>query len=135
MIFSMSSRNGDESAQDSEIVGRIIGQIFYPGFSDMSEEFQQEFAVRIDHYVRKAAHATEYSILAVLAIMAFCSVGRGYLTAVIFSISDEIHQLFVPGRSGQITDVIIDGCGALIGVILIKITLKTIETYTEIKGK
>lgn len=37
--------------------------------------------------------------------------------AVIFAISDEVHQLFVPGRGGQIKDVIIDSAGALVGII------------------
>jgi len=37
-----------------------------------------------------------------------------------YSISDEIHQLFVPGRSGQVTDVILDSCSSFIGMMLIK---------------
>ena len=32
--------------------------------------------------------------------------------------TDEFHQLFVPGRSGQITDVILDSCGVLTGVLV-----------------
>ena len=32
---------------------------------------------------------------------------------------DELHQLFVPGRSGQVKDVLIDGCGAVIGALII----------------
>lgn len=33
--------------------------------------------------------------------------------------TDEIHQLFVSGRSGRITDVLIDGCGAVAGTLII----------------
>jgi len=35
-----------------------------------------------------------------------------------FAISDEIHQLFVPGRAFQIQDLLIDGTGTLVGVLL-----------------
>jgi len=40
------------------------------------------------------------------------------LPAVIYSVSDEFHQLFVPNRTGQISDIIIDSSGALIGALL-----------------
>lgn len=40
-------------------------------------------------------------------------------TAVIYAATDEIHQLFVSGRSGRITDVLIDGCGAVAGTLII----------------
>jgi len=38
--------------------------------------------------------------------------------AVIYGISDEVHQYFVPGRIASIGDVIADSFGALIGSIL-----------------
>ena len=37
----------------------------------------------------------------------------------IYAISDEIHQLFVPGRSGQVRDVLIDSAGSLLGIIIV----------------
>ena len=39
--------------------------------------------------------------------------------AVLYASTDELHQLFVPGRSGQVNDVLIDGCGAVIGALII----------------
>mgnify|MGYP000059507674 CR=1 FL=1 len=35
-----------------------------------------------------------------------------------YASTDEFHQLFVPGRSGQVRDVLIDSCGAAIGVLI-----------------
>lgn len=32
------------------------------------------------------------------------------------AISDEVHQLFIPGRAGQVRDVIIDSAGAVVGI-------------------
>ncbi|MBQ7160370.1 MAG: VanZ family protein, partial [Clostridia bacterium] len=39
------------------------------------------------------------------------------LSAALFAASDELHQLFVPGRSGEIADIALDSGGALLGVI------------------
>ena len=38
-----------------------------------------------------------------------------------YACTDEFHQLFVPGRSGQITDVMIDTLGGSIGVLIISV--------------
>ena len=39
--------------------------------------------------------------------------------AFLYACTDEIHQLFVPGRSGEIKDVCIDTCGAFIGALIV----------------
>lgn len=39
-----------------------------------------------------------------------------FAICVLYAASDEVHQLFVPGRSGQVSDVGIDAVGALIGI-------------------
>ncbi|WP_368503206.1 VanZ family protein [Alkalihalophilus sp. As8PL] len=74
--------------------------------------------------IRKGAHFFAYLILGILVIHALR--GRrptGYrrvllaLTiCVLYAISDEVHQLFVPGRSGEVTDVLIDSAGASVGI-------------------
>ena len=74
--------------------------------------------------VRKCAHATEYAVLGVLVSQALDPgaqrVGRRGLliaaTLVLVASLDESIQLFVPGRSGQVTDVLLDCCGAAGGV-------------------
>lgn len=76
--------------------------------------------------VRKCAHFTEYMVLGVLVTHAFDIEGRRtfdrMLPTVVFLLLvpsiDETIQLFVPGRAGMITDVMIDCCGAATGVVL-----------------
>ena len=41
-----------------------------------------------------------------------------FVITVVYAATDEIHQLFVPGRSGKISDVLIDATGAAIGLAL-----------------
>lgn len=74
--------------------------------------------------VRKTAHFTEYLILGIFASQAFGprrTVSRGALfaTAVFCAFVptvDETIQLFVADRSGQVTDVLLDCCGAAAGI-------------------
>ena len=76
--------------------------------------------------VRKAAHVTEYAILAVLLFRALVGGGNrrtAHAWLVIFlagayAAFDEYHQSFVASRTGSPRDVAIDVCGALVGVML-----------------
>lgn len=66
---------------------------------------------------KKASHFLAYAGLALLALRAVLEGKRPYLTAFtivfLFSLSDEYHQTFIPGRNGTLADVFIDMCGAL----------------------
>ena len=79
--------------------------------------------------IRKLGHLTEYAILAALLWRAFRGVTRwtpkmSILFAVVsaacavFAASDEFHQSFVPSRTSSSNDVMIDICGALIGLTI-----------------
>ena len=43
-----------------------------------------------------------------------------FVMTALYGISDEIHQLFVPGRNGQLADVFFDSAGALAMILLIR---------------
>lgn len=66
---------------------------------------------------KKSGHFLGYAGLALLALRAVLDWQRPYLTAFIivflFSMSDEFHQTFIPGRNGTLMDVAIDMSGAL----------------------
>lgn len=85
--------------------------------------FTEEFIANAEYIVRKMAHAFEYFVLAITFFYGYSNKERKRVGAVtllfciFYAASDEIHQLFVPGRSGQITDVGIDSLGALLGVV------------------
>ncbi|BDI31377.1 teicoplanin resistance protein VanZ [Capsulimonas corticalis] len=82
------------------------------------------------HYcVRKAAHLTEYLILAVLLVRAIARGRAGarppraavlaWCFATVYAMTDEFHQRFVSSRTPKVTDVMIDSVGALLGVALV----------------
>lgn len=127
LIFAFSSRPGDESAEDSSWVSMLVGELFVPGFDEWSQAEQEAFAAGIDHPVRKTAHATEYAVLALLAAGAFTDRTTGIRAGIVvpcliaagYAATDEFHQLFVEGRSGQFSDVMIDTAGALAGMLVL----------------
>ena len=43
------------------------------------------------------------------------------LIGVLYAVSDEIHQCFVPGRSGELRDVLIDSAGVICGVVILRL--------------
>ena len=139
VIFLFSAKPGDESERQSLRAGKIVCSIFVPGYDNMSEQEQISMAESIDYPVRKAAHATEYAILAglMLGIAVTLSINWKHLlevvfVAVVYASTDEFHQLFVPGRSGRFIDVLIDGTGALIGVLIVFLVYKLV---CKIKNK
>lgn len=129
-IFAFSARPADLSAKDSRTVGYLVGSIFVPGFENLSAMEQMELVERIDYPVRKISHGTEYAVLAILLFLAWGEGNGRRITAwggaSLYAASDEFHQLFVSGRSGQITDVMIDSLGAAVGVVFACIALRFI---------
>jgi len=77
--------------------------------------------------LRKAGHFSEYFILGILAVLTVLQTKLRYrrLSALFFCVLvaavDETIQLFVSGRSGQVTDVMLDGVGALCGIAVLNI--------------
>jgi VanZ family protein len=78
--------------------------------------------------VRKAGHFTEYAILALLAARAFRTSSRELLRkrwfwvalflVIVYSLSDEFHQSFVPSRTASIYDSMIDTFGGLVALLI-----------------
>lgn len=123
VIFWFSANPAEESTEMSLSVGERIGHYFIDDFDEWTQERQLAFAERIDYPVRKCAHAMEYTILGILIVGAVCDDEKNswkrimvcFALGALYACSDEFHQLFVPGRSGQISDVLLDSCGVLLG--------------------
>ena len=71
-----------------------------------------------DLVLRKLAHAAEYGVLGALLLRAAGRAGVAILLGVLYAVSDEVHQAFVPGRQGALLDVAIDAAGVVCGVVL-----------------
>ena len=87
-----------------------------------------------DLWTRKPAHIVEYGILCVLIYRLLFHKGRlsnpltwqnqtavmAVVLAVLYGVSDEIHQHFVPSRAGKVSDVGFDLIGALLGLVILR---------------
>lgn len=128
MILIAVMSNQPATISDSQSVGTI--------------NFLQSIGINVDSIfgelsnfvIRKCAHFLEYAILGIL----FYNVLKMYfenkklmilcvLFCMFYAITDELHQLFVPGREGALRDVIIDTCGGSFGTIINNILYK--ETH------
>lgn len=142
VIFSFSAREADESAAMSHSVGRVIGRLVIPEYRSWSEDKQERFAEKIDFPVRKCAHASEYAVLGVLILGTAYSFSKDrgkkrmllcWCAGAFYAATDELHQLFVPGRSCQFRDVCIDSAGVLTGILLFSLIKHEIAKYNEKK--
>jgi VanZ family protein len=71
-----------------------------------------------DLALRKLAHAAEYAVLGALLTRATHRPRLALVIGILYAVTDELHQLAVPGRHGAPLDVAIDAAGVLIGVTL-----------------
>ena len=129
VIYSFSAQTGDVSgALSYKISYQIVetkNEILASGKS--LEQLSQE-ASGIEFYVRKAAHMTEYCLLAISISFPLYVYGvRGIwlmllagIVCVGFAGLDEYHQSFVDARTPAVKDVGIDSIGAFIGILLVQ---------------
>ena len=127
VIFMFSSQPADESTETSLFIGQMVESICVPGYVDLSEDERRIMAGNIDFFVRKTAHALEYALLGLLLSL---SVGEfvectfmerqkaAFVFGTFYAVTDEFHQLFVNGRSGEIRDVCIDAAGVALGAVI-----------------
>ena len=115
VIFLMSNEVSTDSTARSDEIVRTIKSIGVSTPADL-----------LTFLVRKAAHISAYFVLGILIFnllkeynlgvkkMIFISIA----IAMLYACTDELHQMFVPGRSGEVRDVLIDTAGAAVGVVV-----------------
>ena len=133
IIFGFSAQDGDTSGSLSFQVSLWIVTHFLPLISEECFEADiLEKANALHYFVRKAAHMTEYFLLTLsvyLPVKVYLTkritfpkrILLGFFITVLFAALDEFHQSFVPGRSGNFTDVCIDSIGILAATVLLLI--------------
>lgn len=115
IIFLFSCENGEESKEVSESVLELI--IEYLG------------NIVSHNVLRKIAHFTEYAALGFfMSGLVYFSFNRNkfyipLIPCVLYAVSDEIHQYFVPERACRIFDVFVDSCGSSVGILIFLLIL------------
>lgn len=82
----------------------------------------------VPHFIFfKTLHLLEYAFLAILFFYAFLRKKQTIIISYLYALSDEIHQTFIPGRSGRLRDTFIDLIGIFLGLIFLKFLCKKIK--------
>ncbi len=110
-VFGFSNQDGEQSSNLSrEIASKIV-------------KTEEQIDI-IEPYIRKLAHLSEYALggmlfLAMALTFQISDKKRmlySFLIGIEYAIIDEVHQLFIDGRAGKVTDVLIDSVGVTLGI-------------------
>ena len=134
LIFSFSNQKAADSSKLSD--GFIVKTVSVFKGESLSKESGELITKKYTKVVRKLAHFTIYLVLGVLVINLIVDLNIknviliSLLVCFLYSATDEFHQLFISGRSGEGLDVIIDTTGSFFGIIsyfLLKKSLKKVK--------
>ena len=124
-IFGFSGANANESGNTSRRISSVVFEVVKEIFP-IAPEAEEDALFLCDKIIRKAAHFTEFMLLSICTFM----LARSYRLrlkmssriagtyGLLYAITDEIHQRFIPGRSGEVLDVLIDFGGVLTGIAI-----------------
>lgn len=125
LIFFFSSQPAEDSSHLSISFSLTLIRFFVHFLRlSVSETNLLLFADSIHAFIRKAAHSTEYACLSLLVFFPFYIYKKiqtkSYLFVILFcffyACTDELHQLFVPGRACRFLDICIDTFGAILAM-------------------
>lgn len=125
IIFMFSNQPANESSKLSDgFISTTIGNLYKIFDKNVTEEKLTQIKEKYTTPVRKTAHFSIYLVLGILTTLLIKEYNIenkkqilfAVLICLLYATSDEIHQLFVPGRSGEIKDILIDTAGSSLGV-------------------
>lgn len=130
LIFILSNMPGELSNRASKkIVYEICTKVNLCN-KDMTifkyEEINDNFFNKLHYYFRKSMHFNEYLVLALLILNYLKYYNKSYTFKIlisiticfVYSLTDEIHQIFTPNRTPLFKDCLIDTSGAITGCLI-----------------
>ncbi len=137
VIFAFSSKNSTTSNNTSK---SLINKIIIVYEKAFNKEVDNELIIaKLNYPIRKLAHYSIYFLLGILVYNVIFYTSSKYKGAIallicfLYALFDEIHQLYVSGRTGQFKDTLIDTLGALTAILLFSYlyskTLKNKNNY------
>ena len=137
MIFWFSAQPASASRQSSGRLVLALEKLFRAYTAKLSTLERFRWRASCTKVVRKLAHAAEFAALgAAIAVWLELvrrrrsdrrTLGFAWLAATLYGVTDEVHQMFVPGRGPGALDVLIDSAGALIGAAAVLLLLRAVR--------
>ena len=124
-VFIFSNQESTESSGVSKKITNNIVKTFHI-VDKYNEEDKQNIIDNIEHIIRKLAHYSLYTLGGFLIYLEINEYKIPLLRKIIYTqifgtsyaCTDELHQILIPGRSGEIKDIFIDSCGIFTGVVV-----------------
>ena len=127
-IFVNSAQDSTESATTSQSVTEMVAPVIVPNYKEMDSETQKQAVSSLDVYLREAAHLLQFVPMGFALYLLLCTFSLPFRIryieipitlcfGILYALSDEIHQIFSPGRAFQLFDIMMDTCGVTIGLI------------------
>lgn len=131
------------SHQSSEVSGGFsasLAEFFLRLFGMAADEAAVSLA---DNVIRNIAHGFIFFVLGLFVsyafetvnIREFANAGLTFIVSSIYAVSDEVHQIFIPGRAGQLIDFLIDALGIVIAIIVYQLIKTIIDMRAELAVK
>ena len=136
-IFAMSAQSSVESDSTSGQVIIWLLRIFRSDYDSLARDAQTELVFAWQSTVRTLAHFSEYALLGLLARLLISQYDCKHtllvpwLGAVLYAGTDEIHQIFVPGRICDVQDLCVDASGVLLGIGVATVVLRIVRKCRE----
>lgn len=130
IIFCFSNQSATESSKLSDgLINKTITKVYKIFEPNITTEEEKQIIEKYVYPVRKLAHFTLYFILGILVFnylkhFNINAILISLCICVLYAITDEIHQFFIPGRACQIFDVFIDSMGSLTSLTILNLINK-----------
>ena len=122
LIFGFSAQDGDTSMETSGMIAEPIARVISTATGRTTPSGYEAVLMDVQAVVRKTAHFFEYALLGFLTARGFKLSKKtpwlAILACAIYASTDEFQQTIIPGRSGELKDVLLDTAGATFGVTL-----------------
>lgn len=140
IVFSFSNQPADTSTNTSGNTIRAIINIF-PNIRNLEETEKEEIVDNLQPIIRKLAHFSIYTLGGILIYIFINTydikdkrkVIYSFIIGGVYAITDELHQLFIPGRSCEFRDICIDSSGVLLGILVTVSIIKIIKNAVKNK--
>lgn len=138
LIFNFSSQDSERSGSTSQKITEAITKNI-KSIQELNKDDKARVIDEIENVIRKIAHFSIYALVGILlmALLNTYSINENnkifytIIIGLIYAMSDEFHQCFVLGRSGQVSDIILDTLGVAVGGLFILAIIKILDKFKK----
>lgn len=138
LIFHFSHEPAEKSSETSATAISTTLKTISPRYNRMTETEQKSLVDTLQASVRTLSHFSLFCLLGITLSLALSLYTvkpslRVFIIlsgCLVYAILDEYHQSFIPGRNQQVTDVLVDFAGSVVGTLLVLVIFILVRSST-----